>query len=737
MLQNRGNPSRHPLSLTCLPREPKSSQTCKKCVVFQLLILIINIDTQEMAHDKPGHEPYSSLRRDVEEFRLFTIESGGSADEIRCKIGIHEFAGCPPYEALSYAWGGTDCTEQIYLNDTPFNVTKNLFAALSQLRRRAGSRHLWIDAICIDQSSVSEKNHQVALMGMIYSGAEQVLVWLGEQSENSKQAIGFIERWHDGICTLRSESLDEEDPLTEDLISALASIERPFDEADINAVSDLLSREYWSRIWIVHEIILGRSRLLLCGNQELLFDKLSTVLTFWSYIVSFDSASWCAYDGAVSILVANLRCHPPIIFTNEIIRRTRAARQEGRAYKPDITYLLYNFRFSLATDTRDKIFGILGLLDPEKMPIQVDYSLTLTEVCRIVTAHLISQQKNLGVVGWGGVGMKEPNLTPVDPNWPSWVPDFTAIERMNLTHSMMFQASKDRPAICDFPSPTLLRVTAVRCDEIAHVSPRLGSELVRDGDLSWIWSWIKLAENHYEEAPHPTGLPWRQAFFRTIVADDDSTGYDKPEFESQKAERSFFAKAEGFITCLRMLALEKIRILDSEENPPSADLETFLSCDINEPLDIFRAVEVGIICQEAALWILMSSKTTDEALRRRVLEKFCGMEGASNRLNWPFTEFGCTSRSANFNAFITSTRLRASGLSFFITRNGYCGMGQGYLNENDQICIFLGAPAPMIVRKTSAHHVIVSDANIFGMMLGEMIDQMDDGKLGVEDLIIQ
>ena len=38
---------------------------------------------------------------------------------------------------------------------------------------------LWVDQICIDQSSNKERNHQVAMMGDIYRRATETYMWLG------------------------------------------------------------------------------------------------------------------------------------------------------------------------------------------------------------------------------------------------------------------------------------------------------------------------------------------------------------------------------------------------------------------------------------------------------------------------------------------------------------------------------------------------------------------------------
>ena len=54
------------------------------------------------------------------------------------------------------------------------------------LRGRQELRRLWIDAICINQASLKEKNQQVPMMADIYGGAARVLVWLelGAQDES-------------------------------------------------------------------------------------------------------------------------------------------------------------------------------------------------------------------------------------------------------------------------------------------------------------------------------------------------------------------------------------------------------------------------------------------------------------------------------------------------------------------------------------------------------------------------
>ena len=64
-------------------------------------------------------------------------------------------------------------------------VTLNLFKALQHLRLDTAPRVLWVDAICIDQDNIPERDAQVQLMGNIYRTAGRVIVWLGPEADNS------------------------------------------------------------------------------------------------------------------------------------------------------------------------------------------------------------------------------------------------------------------------------------------------------------------------------------------------------------------------------------------------------------------------------------------------------------------------------------------------------------------------------------------------------------------------
>jgi hypothetical protein len=66
---------------------------------------------------------------------------------------------CPQYEALSYVWGSTDNLVDIAIGNSneTLRVTQNLATALSYLRYKNEPRRLWIDAICVDQQNLRER----------------------------------------------------------------------------------------------------------------------------------------------------------------------------------------------------------------------------------------------------------------------------------------------------------------------------------------------------------------------------------------------------------------------------------------------------------------------------------------------------------------------------------------------------------------------------------------------------
>jgi hypothetical protein len=113
--------------------------------------------------------------------------------EVHCEIFHANLDDHPSYEALSYACGTESAPRHtIYLNECQLEIRDNLWHALNRFRSDNVPMVIWIDAMCIDQSSDRERNHQVAKMTMIFEQATEVVVWLGPSYDESHLAFQIV-----------------------------------------------------------------------------------------------------------------------------------------------------------------------------------------------------------------------------------------------------------------------------------------------------------------------------------------------------------------------------------------------------------------------------------------------------------------------------------------------------------------------------------------------------------------
>jgi hypothetical protein len=123
-------------------------------------------------------------------FACLTSSLGGRerVNNIKCTTRHVKLSEKPQYEALSYMWGPKNY-RNIKINGMVFVVRQNLFGALHALRLEEDTRTLWIDAICINQDDISECNHQVVQMGMIYKNAVRCVAWLGYPEDDDDSLL--------------------------------------------------------------------------------------------------------------------------------------------------------------------------------------------------------------------------------------------------------------------------------------------------------------------------------------------------------------------------------------------------------------------------------------------------------------------------------------------------------------------------------------------------------------------
>ncbi|KAH0537231.1 hypothetical protein FGG08_005973 [Glutinoglossum americanum] len=133
---------------------------------------------------------YTPIGRETKSIRVMRLHPAEDFDaELCCNILEVQFKSedFPDYEAISYTWDGAIPSEGLCIvceddntNPQKLLITRSSAIALRHLRKKDSNRMLWMDSVCIDQSSIQDRNHQVQLIGGIYTRAQRVLIWLGE-----------------------------------------------------------------------------------------------------------------------------------------------------------------------------------------------------------------------------------------------------------------------------------------------------------------------------------------------------------------------------------------------------------------------------------------------------------------------------------------------------------------------------------------------------------------------------
>lgn len=100
----------------------------------------------------------------------------------------------PVYDALSYVWEDPTNLRSIWLSGHSHPATANLEIAPRHLRKVDAARILWVDALCINQADLKERELRVKHMNRIYKQARRVIGWVGEASEDNDDAVKFIRK---------------------------------------------------------------------------------------------------------------------------------------------------------------------------------------------------------------------------------------------------------------------------------------------------------------------------------------------------------------------------------------------------------------------------------------------------------------------------------------------------------------------------------------------------------------
>lgn len=489
----------------------------------------------------------------AENFRLITLKPGKLVDEIQCFLSIVSLSAHPSYDGLSYTWGTNEKTHEIFQEGELVLVTANLHAALRRLRHPHEARTLWVDAICIKQQDFAERSQQVMIMGTIFKEATKVLVWLGEEGEGDKEALEMIELFED-----ESGSVGFPEFTGSDVLSANAT--RPWSGPSLflglsegwiysRGLSSLLARPWFTRSWVVQEVVLASQVQVVSGTRSCSWSALSR-LAFY-----LNSNPVATFGSLV---------RPIIVLT--YLRRKQAQQEAQQEIERDLSAMdLLDFtRIFEYTVPHDKDFAFLGLQSfRNDTGTVVDYELPCKEVFISIAQRMILQpQLVLYLLSLSGYTSETSDM-----NRPSWVPDWSAKPAGTsglkvLQRRDKYKAAADSIAEVSFGSlPQTIVISGYLFDSIEKVSDR-PMILIRDdhneGQLERAKKrnefWRGLFNTCYEIAvdsqPYPTGEEWLPAYARLLVGNMARSHNERVELPEQ-----FFV--EGYLAIMKVMEILK------------------------------------------------------------------------------------------------------------------------------------------------------------------------------------
>lgn len=459
---------------------------------------------------------------------------------ISCDIITAELDLAPHYDAVSYVWGKSESSGAIMIGiekNSCIPITKNASRVLASITPLRGTRYIWIDSICIDQSNTSEKEVQIPLMSKIYAGAQETVAFLNPApNADTDAAIAFINR----LSFFAASNGLQSDLVSKGNIRSLAKALTgapvvPISDPGWQPLEDLVKNEYWSRLWIIQECIAAKELTIMYGNAP---------------------CNWMIFYLALA-----LRMNPAYLYQSKQLTPPYAVvhisgillNRWGNCDDNDrlpLSRLISAFAIARASVPADRVNALLGLSEDSLEPSLQPNSQKST---RFVYTNLVRHSLARGNFETFAVsGLCNPRNASNHPgeqsgmlddlsDLPSWVPDLTCpgLCRFHIYHTRGYQAGKAFSS--DFEiSPdgyelkikgTIFDVVRICSSDPDQTEIELDSMLSRGSihELGWlpmrrVLEMYTLAQENLPSIYH-YHQELDEAFWRTLVEDYDYESY--------------------------------------------------------------------------------------------------------------------------------------------------------------------------------------------------------------------
>ncbi|KAJ4177927.1 hypothetical protein NW767_014982 [Fusarium falciforme] len=647
----------------------------------------------------------------------------------------------PSYHALSYTWGKPRGSVPAYadtdsllirLDGHGFLVKPNLYDALLHIHQYCPQTPVWIDALCIDQDNLIERQLQVASMHRIFGDADLVIVWLGKPFSQLRIGLEIADRISDVASRevkriIRSQKHD----FTLDLndMPQRYGLD-PFSLDDAEALFALYGSHWFSRVWVIQEVALAKNAGVLCNNNTLIpFDKIGMTATFLHlsgilfavarlliensryhgmledlYFYQAEKIQllreWCKGDQS-----AWLEEMPLVDFTAGVEDNSLFLDYRGRKSTALILLklLMWTFGFESA-DRRDSVYGLWGILQhianaeririPESL--KPNYEISTATLFESVTEEILASGNLTALTLVADASMRQtsglPSWCPEFPiplfNNPICGPNFKSVGRLNASGPI-----EETPGGYLFGvQDSVLHVRAFSIGPVELVGESLHG--LETGNLS---QWIRMLLRMDETYP-PTAQPALEAFWRIIICDQDMC--------SRPAK---LPRTQGFRDLIMKMMMRRLKIEFGAGGQKAvteciaswSDLDKLAERDPSNALYNTGFIEKGC-CRLGLL-----PATDDDPLlsieeQRAWLEHF---NQSSKLITW----------------LLGSTLPYRSPV---LTTTGYLGLALRSTRVGDEIWILAGCPMPVVLRKVESDinaYRLIGEVYVHGIMHGEAV----------------
>ncbi|KAF4988846.1 hypothetical protein FGRMN_9520 [Fusarium graminum] len=636
---------------------------------------------------------YSSLSLDKTLFRLLVLHPATDRDQpIRCNLLTSELDTKPDFEALSYCWGISTDTKTISVCDKPFEATVTLHRALKGLRLKNEDRTLWVDAICINQSDIIEKNSQVPLMSRIYGDATTVVVWLDIDSE----CADLLREFHP--CDYHWDNRKNA-PGTESAISNVF--------LSLITLRSFFESPWWTRVWTVQELLLAKAVKFYFDDLVVLSEDevFSVSASFFRHVCDCCYAWFDVISAGLAVGAAKM-AHGMFSRVRMIQDALSQNRDATEPRKHGVPKLATMFRYRNATNPRDKLYGFLGIDSNLGRP-PIDYRKPIDECYAVLTAFIMHKTSSLDVLNYmepqqlhdvkrGPFRTESPQRTA---GLPSWCPDWNYSQKMDGTLRFRdfkfhhFNASSGIPPHVFVPQGT---GPSDQDGSVHKLFDGMTEEENRIVVIGFEMDVVRSVGDYYGQDPAWRPDIWRS--WRKLV--DTEMPITGNPIKEQDLMRAFsHTVCQGFAgTTYRNGRMALIKLDDNGHDPYFEEL-----------------------------WVDTGVKSASEAVEETA--KQGQMSVVAQSIGQEVVTASC-------------------GRRFFITEKGRFGMGYPNIESGDRVWILSGGRTPYILKRAardlemvdgsvSIYH-FAGEAYVHGVMYGEAVKEAinEEGNLIAEKILL-